>query len=122
MKLGNSIRRCRFDNNEMSQEDLANAVGVTRQTIHSIEKGKFIPSTLLAFKIAGLQAFRQGFMEAKPVLLEPIYNIEVIVPDDFTGDVMGDISSRRGNHNTSYTNARMHRKVYYKASHFIRPR
>lgn len=36
----------------MSQEDLADAIGVTRQTIHSIEKGKFIPSTLLAFKIA----------------------------------------------------------------------
>jgi putative transcriptional regulator len=53
MKLGNHIRRCRFDNDEMSQEELANAVGVTRQTIHSIEKGKFVPSTLLAFKIAG---------------------------------------------------------------------
>ena len=52
MKLGNNIRRCRFDNNEMSQEDLAGAVGVTRQTIHSIEKGKFVPSTLLAMKIA----------------------------------------------------------------------
>ena len=52
MKLGNNIRRCRFDNNEMSQEELANAVGVTRQTIHSIEKGKFVPSTLLALKIA----------------------------------------------------------------------
>lgn len=53
MQLGNHIRRCRFDKNEMSQEDLANAIGVTRQTIHAIEKGKFIPSTLLAFKIAG---------------------------------------------------------------------
>ena len=38
--------------NEISQEELANAVGVSRQTIYSIEKGKFIPSTLLAFKIA----------------------------------------------------------------------
>ena len=52
MKLGNTIRRCRFDHNEMSQEDLANAVGVTRQTIHSIEKGKFVPSALLALKLA----------------------------------------------------------------------
>jgi len=52
MKLGNNLRRCRFDNNEMSQEDLANAVGVTRQSIHSIEKGKFVPSTFLALKIA----------------------------------------------------------------------
>jgi putative transcriptional regulator len=52
MKLGNNIRRCRFDNNEMSQEELAEAIGVTRQSIHSIEKGKFIPSTLLALKLA----------------------------------------------------------------------
>jgi putative transcriptional regulator len=52
MKLGNSVRRCRFDRDEMSQQALADAVGVTRQTIFSIEKGKFIPSTLLALKIA----------------------------------------------------------------------
>lgn len=52
MKLGNNIKRCRFDKDDMSQEALANAIGVTRQTIHSIEKGKFVPSTLLALKIA----------------------------------------------------------------------
>ena len=52
MKLGNNIRRCRFEHNEISQQALANEVGVTRLTIHSIEKGKFIPSTLLAFKLA----------------------------------------------------------------------
>jgi putative transcriptional regulator len=52
MKLGNNLRRCRFENNEMSQAELADAVGVTRQSIHSIEKGKFVPSTLLAFKLA----------------------------------------------------------------------
>lgn len=52
LKLGNNIRRCRFDNDELSQEALAEAVGVTRQTILSIEKGKFVPSTLLALKIA----------------------------------------------------------------------
>lgn len=52
MKLGNNIRRCRFDNNEMPQQNLANEIGVTRQTIFSIEKGKFVPSTLLALKIA----------------------------------------------------------------------
>jgi putative transcriptional regulator len=52
MKLGNTIRRCRFDHDEMSQQELAHAVGVTRQTIFSIEKGKFIPSALLALKIA----------------------------------------------------------------------
>jgi putative transcriptional regulator len=52
MRLGNNLRRCRFDHNEMSQEELANAVGVTRQTIHSIEKGKFVPSTLLALRLS----------------------------------------------------------------------
>lgn len=52
MRLGNNLRRCRFDHNEMSQEELANAIGVTRQTIHSIEKGKFVPSTLLALRLA----------------------------------------------------------------------
>lgn len=52
MRLGNNIRRFRFDHNEMSQEELAKAIGVTRQTIFSIEKGKFVPSTLLALKLA----------------------------------------------------------------------
>ncbi len=52
MKLGNNLRRCRFDNDDMSQEQLANEIGITRQSIHSIEKGKFVPSTLLALKIA----------------------------------------------------------------------
>lgn len=52
MKLGNNLRRCRFDKDELSQEALAEAVGVTRQTILSVEKGKFVPSTLLALKIA----------------------------------------------------------------------
>jgi len=52
MKLGNTLRRCRFEMDELSQEELANTVGVTRQTIHSIEKGKFVPSALLALKIA----------------------------------------------------------------------
>ena len=49
-----------------------------------------------SFKIAGKMAFKKGFKEAKPILLEPIYEIEVIVPEDYMGDVMGDISSRRG--------------------------
>ena len=52
MRLGNNIKRCRFDKDDMSQEALAAAVGVTRQTIHSIEKRKFVPSALLAMKIA----------------------------------------------------------------------
>ena len=61
MKLGNHIRRFRFDNDEMSQQDLAEAIGVTRQTIFSIEKGKFVPSALLALKIA--RFFNKTFEE-----------------------------------------------------------
>ena len=61
MKLGNYIRRCRFDNNEMSQQELADVIGVTRQTIFSIEKGKFVPSALLALKIA--RFFNKTFEE-----------------------------------------------------------
>lgn len=52
MALKNNLRKFRFDHNEMTQQDLANAVDVTRLTIHSIETGKFNPSTLLALKIA----------------------------------------------------------------------
>jgi len=52
LKLGNNIRKCRFEHNEISQQALANAIGVTRLTIHSIENSKFVPSTLLAFKLA----------------------------------------------------------------------
>jgi elongation factor G len=55
-----------------------------------------VDSSDMAFKIAGASAFRNGFLDSKPVILEPIYNIEVLVPDEFTGDVMGDLSSRRG--------------------------
>jgi putative transcriptional regulator len=52
LKLGSNLKRCRFDKDDISQETLAMALGVTRQTILSIEKGKFVPSTLLALKIA----------------------------------------------------------------------
>ncbi|KAA3631202.1 MAG: elongation factor G, partial [Calditrichaeota bacterium] len=55
-----------------------------------------VDSSDMAFKIAGSMAFREGFLDAKPVLLEPIFDVEVVVPNDYTGDVMGDISSRRG--------------------------
>jgi len=51
-KISNNIRRLRFDNNEMTQEDLAKAVGCTRQTIIALEQGKYVPSIELAFKIA----------------------------------------------------------------------
>jgi putative transcriptional regulator len=52
VKIGNHLRKFRFEHNQISQLDLANAVGVTRLTIHSIETGKFTPSALLALKIA----------------------------------------------------------------------
>ena len=52
LKLGNNLRKYRFENGEISQQELANEVGVTRLTIHSVETGKFNPSTLLALKIA----------------------------------------------------------------------
>jgi len=52
MKLGNHVKRCRFEQNDMSQAALADAIGVSRQTIHSIETAKYIPSTLLAVTIA----------------------------------------------------------------------
>jgi putative transcriptional regulator len=52
MKLGNRLKRFRFDHDDMSQEALAREIGVTRQTIHSIERAKFVPSALLALRIA----------------------------------------------------------------------
>jgi elongation factor G len=55
-----------------------------------------VDSDDMSFRIAGSQAFRKGFKEAKPILLEPVYEVEVTVPDDHMGDVMGDLSSRRG--------------------------
>ena len=55
-----------------------------------------VDSDEMSFKIAASQAFKKGFQEAKPVLLEPIYEVEVKVPEEYMGDVMGDISSKRG--------------------------
>ena len=52
VKLGNDMKRCRFEHDGISQQALANEIGVTRLTIHSIETGKFVPSTLLALKLA----------------------------------------------------------------------
>ena len=51
-ELKNKIRRFRFDNGEMTQEELANRVGVTRQTIIALEAGKYVPSLSLAFRIS----------------------------------------------------------------------
>lgn len=51
-RLDNDLKRCRFEKDSISQQELANALGVTRLTIHSIETGKFNPSVFLALKIA----------------------------------------------------------------------
>ena len=55
-----------------------------------------VDSSEMAFKTAAIQAFKKGFMEASPVLLEPIVSMKVSVPDKYTGDVMGDLNKRRG--------------------------
>jgi elongation factor G len=55
-----------------------------------------VDSSEMAFKIAGSMAFKEGFMKAKPTLLEPIMKVDVDVPEEYMGDVIGDISSRRG--------------------------
>lgn len=55
-----------------------------------------VDSSELAFKIAGSMAFKEGFMKAKPVLLEPIMKVEVETPEDYMGDVIGDLNRRRG--------------------------
>ncbi|MDO4735049.1 MAG: elongation factor G [Lachnospiraceae bacterium] len=55
-----------------------------------------VDSNEMSFKMATILAFKKGFMEAGPVLLEPIASLKVIVPDRFTGDVMGDLNKRRG--------------------------
>ncbi|HRE40647.1 MAG TPA: elongation factor G [Ignavibacteria bacterium] len=55
-----------------------------------------VDSSEMAFKIAGSMAFKEGARKANPVLLEPIMDVEVVTPDEYMGDVMGDLSSRRG--------------------------
>ncbi|MFZ3047778.1 MAG: elongation factor G, partial [Desulfatirhabdiaceae bacterium] len=55
-----------------------------------------VDSSEMAFKIAGSLAFKKAVMDAKPVLLEPILGVEVTTPDEFMGDIMGDLNSRRG--------------------------
>ena len=55
-----------------------------------------VDSSEMAFKLAASMAFKQGFAKAKPVLLEPIMKVEIVTPEDYQGDVMGDVSRRRG--------------------------
>ena len=60
--------------------------------------GKYhdVDSSEIAFKVAGSLAFKEAAKRAKPVLLEPIFAVEVVTPEDFLGDVIGDLSRRRG--------------------------
>ena len=54
-----------------------------------------VDSSEMAFKVAAAQAFKKGFMEAKPVLLEPIASLKIVAPEEYTGDIMGDLNKRR---------------------------
>lgn len=64
----------------------------------TLKDGSYHPvdSSEMAFKVAAGLALKKGIPEAKPILLEPIYNVDVVVPEEYMGDVMGDFSSRRG--------------------------
>ena len=66
-----------------------------RATLHD---GSFheVDSSEMAFKIAGAMAMREGAARAQPVLLEPIMAVEVVTPEDYMGDVVGDLSRRHG--------------------------
>ena len=65
-------------------------VALVDGSFHSVD------SSEMAFKIAGSLAFKKAVAEAKPVLLEPVMNIAIRIPEDCVGDVMGDLNSRRG--------------------------
>jgi elongation factor G len=64
----------------------------------TLEDGSYhdVDSSELAFKIAGSMAFKDAAKRATPVLLEPIMRVEVVVPEEYMGDVIGDLTSRRG--------------------------
>jgi elongation factor G len=55
-----------------------------------------VDSDELSFKVAGSMGFRQAFEKAGPILLEPLYNVTVYTPEEYMGDVMGDLNTRRG--------------------------
>jgi len=55
-----------------------------------------VDSSEMAFKIAGSMAFKQGFLQADPTLLEPIVEVAITIPEEFTGDIMGDLNKKRG--------------------------
>ena len=64
----------------------------------TLTDGKYHPvdSNEMAFKMASIKAFKEGILQASPVLLEPIASMKVVVPDKYTGDIMGDLNKRRG--------------------------
>lgn len=83
------------------REQLANGVLAGYPIVDvkvSLFDGSFheVDSSEMAFKIAGSMAFKEGFMKSKPVLLEPIMKVEVETPEEYMGDVIGDINRRRG--------------------------
>ena len=55
-----------------------------------------VDSSVMAFEIAGRAAFREGIRSCGPVLLEPMMKVEVVTPDEYMGDIIGDLNSRRG--------------------------
>ena len=65
-------------------------VALTDGSYHDVDSNE------MAFKIAGSMGFKEGFARAKPVLLEPIMNVEVVTPEEYSGDVIGDLNRRRG--------------------------
>jgi len=83
------------------RESMAKGIFTNYPTVDfrvTLVDGSFHPvdSSEMAFKIAGSMALKKAVLDAKPVLLEPLYDIEVMVPDTNTGDVMGDLSGKRG--------------------------
>jgi elongation factor G len=83
------------------EEALANGVRAGYPVVDvrvTLTDGKYhdTDSSEIAFKIAGSMAFKEAARRAKPVLLEPIFAVEVVTPEDYMGDVIGDLNCRRG--------------------------
>ncbi|MCA0446651.1 MAG: elongation factor G [Bacteroidetes bacterium] len=89
-----SVEKGVFD--RMTRGVLAGFKGVDIKV--TIDDGSYHPvdSSDMAFKMAGSMAYKKAFLESKPILLEPIYKVTIKAPEEYMGDVMGDISSRRG--------------------------
>jgi elongation factor G len=64
-----------------------------------------VDSSEMAFRIAGSMAFKEACLKAKPRLLEPIFDVEVVVPEEYMGDIIGDLSARRGRIGGMFTRA-----------------